>query len=206
MIPLALEFNIEEGISTDWRAGNLSFPLQRIGVLDTNARIRQLLLLLTTANVSGAGTESTIQLELTFPQGHEVTLSPPGDTPQNDLEQGQANFYILPPQGVFGIPGGARRSILESVVLRILGEDLWLPSSLFLFGLPFRSDTPGVPRPEFIMPLVHIPNWDLGGLSRDRTEGRESVVLPLATIPLLLQDFVVEATVAVQVRPPGTPR
>jgi hypothetical protein len=187
VIPLALEFGIEDGISTDPSEGNLSFPLRRIGLLGTNATMRQLLVVLTTADEADAGTDSEIELELTFGGGRTWLQSVPKDTPQEDLERGQANFYLL---SSFGFPGEPqpRRNNLDSVVLRIKGDDRWSPSSFFLFAFEHAffeidGEISGGPRPEFVMPLVHVPNWDLGPLSTDRNEGRASVVLPLAPIP-----------------------
>lgn len=203
VVPLALEFNIASGISADASEGNLSFPLRRIGfptvspvvgLPDTKARIKQILVVLTTADVSDAGTDSEIELEITFGGGEKwiqnIRNIVPGNTPQEDLETGKANFYLPITRQSLGAV--RRRNNLESVVLRIKGDDSWLPGSFFLFGFTrifFDPDFSGQPRPDSIMPLVHIPNWDLGALSKDRSEGQESVALPLLPPPNISPDL-----------------
>jgi hypothetical protein len=54
-----------------------------------------------------------------------------------------------------------------------LGNDRWVPASLFVFG----------DGPQGIIPLVHIPNWDLGPMSTDPAEGQSALDLPLARLP-----------------------
>lgn len=194
VIPLAAEWDIEKGISADASEGNLSFPLRRIGfptvnpvvgIPDTNARIRQLLVVLTTADVSDAGTDNEIDLEITFGGGrkwHQLAV------PEKRLKRGKA-FFFLPSTVQFPPPDPLpMRNNLNSVVLRIQGDDSWLPGSFFLFGFQHQfaerlPDIPPGPRPDSIMPLIHIPNWKLGPLSTDPGEGKESVPLPLLPPP-----------------------
>jgi hypothetical protein len=180
VIPLALERNIRKGVSTDSSEGHISFPLRLIGLLRTDATIRQLLVMMTTADASNAGTNSEIELELTF-GGDKIRWLQimPGDTPQEDLERGQANFYLPNPLSFEGEPQ-PRRNNLDSVVLRIFGNpDPWLPSSFFLFAFEQSLVKEDEPRPRFMMPLVHIPKWEFGPLSRFTNDGKPSVVLPL---------------------------
>jgi hypothetical protein len=199
VIPLAAEWDIKKGISTDASEGNLSFPLRRIGfptsspvtgVPDTNARIRQILVVLTTADVSEAGTDNEIDLEITFGGGTKWNQLA---VPEKSLKQGKA-FFLLPTTVQFPPPGAVpRRNNLDSVVLRISNDDSWLPSSFFLFGFQhtFAEPLPGVspgPPPDSIMPLIHIPNWKFGPLSTDRNEGKESVPLPLLPPPQISAD------------------
>jgi hypothetical protein len=69
----------------------------------------------------------------------------------------------------------------NSISLAIDGDDQWVPSSLFMFGLDSHSFAN---RPvSQVVPLVHLPLWNLGELSTDPNEGRSEVVLPL--VPLL---------------------
>ena len=191
IVPLAAEFVIEKGISTDASEGNLSFPIRRIGLptlsplvatIDTKARIKQILVVLTTADVSDAGTPNNIDLKITFAGGREWIQALVG----GGLDRGQAVFYL--PTTVQFLDPEPRRNNLESIVLRIDNDDAWVPASFFLFGFThqFAEPFPGLsfgPRPDSIMPLVHIPKWNLGALSKDRKEGKDSVPLPLLPAP-----------------------
>ena len=56
----------------------------------------------------------------------------------------------------------------------IHGRDAWLPKVLFLYGLDTQTG-----RPNEIVHLVSIPEWDLGMLSTDAQEGKPSVPLPV---------------------------
>jgi len=62
----------------------------------------------------------------------------------------------------------------DAVRLAIGGNDLWLPSGVFLFG--FDNEQGG---PNSIIPLVHMDNWGIVPLSTDPNEGNAQVRLPL---------------------------
>lgn len=197
VVSLAAEWFIEAGISTDSSEGNLSFPLRRIGfptinpvvgIPDTKARINQLLVIMTTADVDDADTDDSVELQIFGPGGGAEWIQPFG-TPG----EGQSAFSFLrtihfPP------PFEARRNNLESATLRIKGDDMWLPGSFFLFAFTHQVEDdpwPGIepgPRPTAIMPLIHIPNWNLGRMSTDSSEGVESVVLPFLPLPAVVTD------------------
>ena len=91
-----------------------------------------------------------------------------------------------------GSPNPAKnRSTLQSIVLRTSSPDKWLPSSFFLFGVRGRPASVGE-RPAFLIPLVHIPRWRLGGLSTDSNDGTPAISLPVARIPdFPLDDLIV---------------
>jgi hypothetical protein len=137
-----------------------------------------MLLLLSTADEDDAGTDDLINLKITTIDGRVVVDHDFKDTTQDDLEQGQANFYFVPVDITFNLP----ELNDESIVLSIKGEDKWLPDRLFLFGL---SDDEDKERVEFVMPMVHLPRWPLGPLSKDPKEGKESVPLPLVDTPAI---------------------
>jgi len=142
--------------------------------------IRRLILLLSTADKDNAGTDDPIRLQIITSDGRLVVDHIfDEDTPQDDLERGQANFYYVPVINSFN------RTELnsDSVTLSIIGKDAWIPDRLFLFGL---SDDEFVrDKVEFVVPLVHLPEWPLGTLSGDSKEGKKSVPLPLVDTPLV---------------------
>jgi hypothetical protein len=163
-------------ISTDSDEGRTSFGVKRVQPGTEFTGVRRLILLLTTADRVDADTDDTITLTITdkfgqVPVNHTFT-----DTFQDDLERAQANFYYVE------VEGGIIKTNLTagSIRLTINGDDAWLPSSLFLFGLDGREDEPVT----FVTPLVHLTEWPFGFMSTDSSEGVASVVLPLVeTIP-----------------------
>jgi hypothetical protein len=68
----------------------------------------------------------------------------------------------------------------DSFRLSISGDDQWTPSSFFLFGIDQLLED-GV-NVTSVIPLVHLPEWNLGQMSEDPNEGRSIVVLPLAPL------------------------
>ena len=168
ILPLAIETDLTLQISTDRSEGNLSFPLRLAGLGNVGMRINRLLMLMTTANVRDAGTNSRVTLQISSGGGIIVDFDLP-DTPQDEQERGQANLYFVPVNTPF-----TKRGLNPSgISLTIGGTDAWMPASFFLFGL---DDAAG--RPEALVPLVHIRNWNLGQLSTDSSEGVSSVTLP----------------------------
>lgn len=197
IIPLAAEWDIEAGISKDPSEGNPSFPVRRIWYPispftqfpDKEANISQILVVLTTADTRYADTPQHPELEITF-NGGRTRSAGIRTVKMNELKRGHG-FFSLPdtfPPAVD--PNNVPRwNNLESVVLKIDGDEAWLPSSFSMFG--FRSaydDNPlpvHTPKPGSIMPLVHIPDWNLGRLSTDLDEGKPSVSLPLLPLPTI---------------------
>jgi len=197
IVPLAAEWDIEAGISKDPKEGSSSFTVRRVGypmspaapVPDSKARVRQILVVLTTANVNDAGTGQQPSIEITYAGGrkHEEEIR---TFRMNELKKGQA-FFSLPDTEVPALPSSPvpRWNNLDSIVLKAGGDDAWLPSSFFVFGFttPYVDPHPKLhykePKPSFIMPLVSIPNWNLGTLSTDLDEGKPSISLPLLPIP-----------------------
>ena len=174
-MPIAIEteINTKLSIDKDDTEAKPSMPVKLVAKGDRNMQINRLMLLVMTEGTSSTSspheTDDPIELEVTTSDGIAVKFEIP-DTPQLDLERGQANLYSIP----VSVPFSKRSLNRDSIVLRIKGSDRWLPSKLFLFGL---DDAMG--RPEAIVPLVHIPNWTLDSLSSDSSEGEEQVTLPL---------------------------
>lgn len=176
VIPLGLEVDIEKGISTELDDGNTSFPLRRIGALGNDTKLKQIMIALTTAKGEETGTDNQVEIELSF-AGQPKWVHNFGD-----LESKEAGLGFFPE---FQFDGGPEptRNTLESVSLRITGDDAWSPGSFFVFALE-ETYFPGAGsrRPAAILPLVQIPRWEVGPLSTDPTEGSETVSLPLVPI------------------------
>jgi hypothetical protein len=169
IVPLAIETGISAQLSTDSSEGNAALPLRLVGTGSRSMNINRLLLMMTTVNSDDAGTNDKINLTITT-TGEEVVDFDIPDTPQDDQERGQANFYFAPVNSPF-----TRNSLgSNSIRLSTSGTDAWRPASLFLFGL---DDAAG--RPEALVPLVNLRSWPLGQLSTDSSEGSGSVTLPL---------------------------
>jgi hypothetical protein len=110
-------------------------------------------------------------------QGRLAVLFQIRDTPQEDLEFGEANFYTMP----VIVPFTRGELEADSITLRIMGMDDYEPLSLFIFGADRATG-----RPTSMVPLVSIPNWrdaGLGTIDYDPTNGTGSVTLPLAALP-----------------------
>lgn len=173
IFPLCIETAISTRLSTDTGEGNLSLPLRLVDVGGPEMTINRLLVVLTTANVKHAGTNDDVELQVTAAGGGLVAdFTIPGgstsDTPQDDLQRAQANWHFIPVLGAFS------RNTTSTVRLTIAGKNAWLPGSFFLFGL---DDASG--RPNSIVPLVAVEDWNLGWLSRDPSEGATFANLPL---------------------------
>jgi len=180
IVPLALNV-VEQGfkagevptmaISTTRTEGRTSFGVRRVQTGDGLTPIVRMILLVTTADEDEAGTDHTITLTITDVTGRLLLDHTFTDTFQNDLERGEANFYYIDFEGTI------LKSQLneDSIRLKINGDDAWVPTSLFLFGLDRRGETV-----NFVTPLVHLPEWPFGVMSLDQGEGTPAVTLPLA--------------------------
>jgi hypothetical protein len=187
IVPLAIATDIREKLSTDDEGAVSSISLRMVRTGDSTMPIRRLLLIVSTGFDAEAGfgegvigdggpsdkdTDDPIELQVVA-GGHLVVQHVLPDTTQDDLESGQANVYTVPVAVPF------TRTMIDSVRLRILGEDLWLPSRVYLFGL---NNAQG--RPDSIIPLVHVDRWGITPLSTDSAEGTADRVLPLVPRPL----------------------
>jgi hypothetical protein len=61
------------------------------------------------------------------------------------------------------------------IKLGIGGKDAWLPREVYVYGFDMADG-----RPREIVHLVSITDWSLGWLSRDMSEGEDSVPLPVS--------------------------
>ena len=168
VVPIAMETDLTEWLSSDVNEGALTVPLRLVGLGGSDTVIHRLLLLVRTADEDDAGTDSLIQLRVTI--GGQLHVSDViTDTPQEDLERGLANWYELPVQTPFTRQELDLNGRME---LEILGTDAWLPDSLYVFGL----DTPAG-RPTKLVPLAAKRIWGGLVLSRDPDEGSKIVGL-----------------------------
>lgn len=181
VIPLAIELDINDILSTNDAGAVPSLPVRPVEVGDANMLIRRLLLVLRTVghavngNIeSSDGTNDHIQLQIVA-NNQLVLQQVIWDTPQDDLQPFQANLYLI------SVPVPFTRASMADfgVKLSITGQDSWLPSHVFLFGF----DEPST-RPERIIPLVYADNvWPYGPLSTNSDVGVPEVILPLLLPP-----------------------
>jgi hypothetical protein len=170
--PIAMETDLTRWLSSDADEGRLTIPLRLVGRGNSLTVINRLLLLVRTADVRYAGTDSNVRIVVTDQAGHlrvsELITEAQPDTQQDDLERAVSNWYYIPVTTPFTEsdlrPGG--------IELVIDGDDVWTPEKLFLFGL----DT-SVGRPANLVPLKSYPTWRDGPLSANPNEGKTKVVL-----------------------------
>lgn len=188
---LAIETDIATTLSTDAGEGSPSIPLHLVGHGDGNQIIRRLFIMLRSrgsnqppddGGIFGSAaphqteTDGAFQLQIVS-QGRLAVLFQIADTPQEDLEFGEANFYTMP----VIVPFTRAQLDADSITLRIMATDDYEPLSLFIFG----SDQ-AAGRPASLVPLVSVPDWEdagLGVIDYDPTNGTGSVTLPLAPLP-----------------------
>ena len=175
-VPIAMETDLTQWLSSDANEGALTQPLRLVGLGDSSTLIHRLLLLVRTADRDDAGTDSPVRLQIIGSNGQlrisELITNTQTDTPQDDLERGVSNWYYLPVQTPFTEREIDSAGSVGRIELEILGRDAWLPESLYLFGLDTLSG-----RPTKLVPLVSRPNWQLGHLSQDETEGSPKLFL-----------------------------
>lgn len=167
--PIAANSN-PDTLSTQRSEGKLSTPLHLVHTGWDGMPIRRLWLLLGTADVSDAGTNSPVKLQISGANGLLVDYDLP-ESAQDDLERNRSNWYEMAPPTPF------TRGDIRNIRLAIAGNDKWLPSWIFLFGV---SNGPGEEVwGASVVPLVHVPGnsqW----LSTDATEGKGYIDLELA--------------------------
>jgi hypothetical protein len=171
-VPLAMESGLTAFLSTDPSEGPLTLPLRLVRPGTSSTVIRRVLLLVRTAEPfdRDTGTDSPIQLEV-FAEDNLVLREEIDDTSQPDLESDTSNWYVMDALAPFTrgqVQAGGR------IVLSILGNDAWLPASLFVFGLDTASG-----RPNEVVSLVSRPFWGDRWMSTDPAEGDASVDLPV---------------------------
>ena len=170
IVALAMETDLTHWLSTDSSEGKLTMPIRLVGPGSATTLIRKVLLLVYTGSGDNVETDSPIQLQITA-GGALVVDQPIIDTPQDDLEQYTANWYPVD----VAVPFAKGDIAADGIRLSILGDDAWLPTQVYVFGLDTENG-----RPNEVVTLVAIPQWDLGWLSTDLSEGKPSIPLPVS--------------------------
>jgi hypothetical protein len=170
--PIAMETDLTRWLSSDADEGRLTLPLRLVGSGNYLTVIRRLLLLVRTADVRYAGTDSNVRIVVTDKNGQlrvsELITEAQPDTQQDDLERGVSNWYYIPVKTPFTESDLG----LGGIELVIDGDDVWTPELLYLFGV----DTL-VGRPTNLVPLKYYETWRDGPLSANPSEGKAKVVL-----------------------------
>jgi len=166
IIALAMETELGSSLSADNDEGHLTMPLRLVSPGNGATVIQRVLLLIYTDAGDDVETESSIQLQIGASAG--VVLH---QTITDNLNPFTARWYMLDVETPFTQGDMAANG---SIRLRILGTDAWLPKTVFVFGLDTASG-----RPNEVVTLASVPEWELGWLSTDPSEGSASVLLPL---------------------------
>jgi hypothetical protein len=168
IIALAMETDLPLWLSTDPSdGGQLTTRLRLVGVGSSTTVIRRVLLLVYTEG--GSDVETTNSIVLQIAAGPALVLD---QKITDDLNKNLARWYFLDVDAPF-TKGDI--DVLNGINLSILGTDAWLPKRVFVFGLDTVTG-----RPNEVVTLVSIPEWDLGWLSTDPTEGVSPIPLQLA--------------------------
>jgi PLAT/LH2 domain-containing protein len=164
-VPLAIETDLDVWLSTDNGEGHLTTPIRlvRSGNDPPIREIRRVLLVISTGPNDDDGTDDDIELEIRGSDGTEFFREQFNDTFQADLEKNSANYYSRDVRTPF------TESDLQGcrIILRILGRDAWHPYRVFVFGFDTTSEQG---RPNSIIPLAAVWDWDTGFMSTDDNE------------------------------------
>lgn len=170
ILPIGLDLGINKFLSTDFREGDISIPIKRVKTGNRKTEINHLMFIVQTENQSfpgdakpkpekfETGTDDKIRLQVRTKDGNFLVDHIIENTPQDDLESGQSNFYLIPTKSSF------RYKDLDSnsIQLSILGKDAWLPKKMFLFGIDRMQG-----EQQKIIPLVHLNKWENPRFSTD---------------------------------------
>ncbi len=167
VLALAMETDIDRWLSADRDEGRLTMPVRRVGAGTSNTIIRRVLLLVYTDRESDADTESDVKLQIAA--SGQLMLD---QKITHDFNRVRAHWHFLEVERPF-----TRADVVSkgAIHLSILGTDAWLPKTVFVFGLDTEEGRPGE-----AVTLSAIPEWNLGWLSTDASEGANSVPLPLS--------------------------
>jgi hypothetical protein len=169
IIALAMETDLTLWLSTDPSDGggaHLTTRVRLVGVGSSTTVIRRVLFLVYTGG--GSDVETTNSIVLQIAAGGALVLD---QKMTDDLNKNLARWYFLDVEAPF-----TKGDIVsDGINLSILGTDAWLPKSVFVFGLDTVTG-----RPNEVVTLVALPEWDLGWLSTDSTEGNSPIPLQLA--------------------------
>lgn len=164
-VPLAIETDLTNWLSSDPGEGNLTMRLRLVGEGNGAMVIRRVLLVISTSREDNAGTENDVQLQIaaagTIVLTGKIT---------HGFGRGKAYWDFLDVEPFTRDDVGP-----NGIELSILARDAWLPGVVFIFGLDTQTG-----RPNEMVTLVAIREWNLGWLSTDANEGQSSVKLPLS--------------------------
>jgi hypothetical protein len=166
-VALAMETDLTDWLSSDSSEGHLTMRLRLVGPGSSATVIRRVLLLVYTHGGNDVDTDNAIQLQIGA--GGAVVLH---QKITHDLNKYAAYWHFLDVEAPFTRGDVASNG---SIRLSILGTDAWLPKTVFVFGLDTETG-----RPNEVVTLAAIPDWGLGWLSADASEGNASVDLPLS--------------------------
>ena len=98
-------------------------------------QINGLTIIQTTADKEDAETDADFQLQVTRPGGDLLVTFP--DLPHDERERGRTDQYF------FDLTGKNVNTSVDNfqVIMRILSDDGWLPSSIFVLGHPLAGQT-----------------------------------------------------------------
>jgi len=167
--PLAIETDMQSCLNP----GGSRYGLRVVTKGNASTVIERLLLLMLTGNGSDDGTLNRIHLEIVR-QGVPVVSYTIPDTPQADQQRGQANLYLFP----VSVPFTKGDLQADAIRLSIDGQDSWLATNLFLWGV-----SPKDGRPTTLVPLVYLqatPVYSGTGISTNPPQGHERVILTIA--------------------------
>lgn len=167
IVALAMETELSSWLSSDNDEGHLTMRLRLVGPGNAATVIQRVLLLIYTDTGSDVDTESSIQLQIGA--GGGIVLH---QTITDNLNRYTARWYVLDVEMPFTQGDMVANG---SIRLSILGTDAWLPKTVFVFGLDTATG-----RPNEVVTLASVPEWELGWLSTDPNEGSASVALPLS--------------------------
>jgi hypothetical protein len=166
IVALAMETEHSSSLSADNDEGHLTMRLRLVSPGNSATVIQRVLLLIYTDTGDDIETENSIQLQIGAGGGIVVHR-----TITDNLNPFTARWYVIDVETPF-----TRGDMVAngSIRLSILGTDAWLPKTVFVFGLDTASG-----RPNEVVTLASVPEWELGWLSTDPSEGSASVALPL---------------------------
>ena len=166
-VALAMETDLADWLSSDKSEGHLTMRVRLVGPGSATTVIRRVLLLVYTHGGNDVQTKSAIQLQIAA--GGAVVLH---HKINDDLNKYTANWFFIDVEMPF-----TRGDVVSNGSIRLsnLGTDAWLPKTVFVLGLD--TDTG---RPNEVVTLSALPDWDLGWLSTDPQEGSASVDLPVS--------------------------
>ncbi len=166
IVALAMETEFSSSLSSDSDEGQLTMRLRLVSQGNSATVIQRVLLLIYTDSGNDVETDSSLQLQVGAGGGIVVH-----QTITDNLNRYTARWYALDVEAPFT---QADMVANGSIRLSILGTDAWLPKTVFVFGLDTASG-----RPNDVVTLASVPEWELGWLSTDPNEGSASVALPL---------------------------